>query len=132
MYVCIRFQHPTYTANNLYAIVLQDEYAYQQCRGFYYGVLQRRTPTHVYLPAQEYTPSSFYPTLWNGSSNHRRFGKTSFKVQLTHKYLIILAGTTSYCIFFIQHPSQPKCYEVVLYTDDVQLLNFLCTYYKLD
>ena len=89
-------------------------------------MLQRRTHvtlTHVYLPAQEYTPFSFYSTL----INHGRFGKISFKIQLTHKNLIVLlAGTTSYCVFFIQCPpiytSQPKCYEMVLYTDDGQLL----------
>ena len=62
------------------------------------------TTTHVYLPTQEYTPSSFYSTLWNGSSDHSWFGKVSFKVQPTHEYLIILAGTTSYCVFFIQYP----------------------------
>jgi hypothetical protein len=45
-----------------------------------------------------------YSTLWNGSSDRSGFGKVSFKVQLTHEYLIILAGTTSYCIFFIQYP----------------------------
>ena len=47
---------------------------------------------------------SLYSTLWNRSSDHSGFGKVSFKVQLTHEYLIILAGTTLYCVFFIQYP----------------------------
>ena len=86
-------------------------------------ILSRRTPAHIYLPAQEYTPSSFYSTLRNGSSDHSRFGKKIFQSS-TNAQVFNYTGWDHFvlCTLLPIHTSQPKYYEVVLYTDDVQLL----------
>ena len=76
----------------------------------------------MYAIMYEYKMVSGIPMVPSGGGG----GQSCYDVCMyvcIYKYLIILAGTTSCCVFFIQYPyTQPKCHEVVLYTDDMQLL----------